>query len=155
MRLNQTGTRVPVFVGWVEDKDVETLRTERKEPSPGDFSKGRLGDTVESKEYTDTLAAKGAIVERDWCVSLKQKNPKQRALVPRAGVMYQKLIGIVVQEGNVRRCVGTLNLGFSSKPVQMAEVETMMRAWTQEPSSKGLVEFLKTTFKLGGPTFNV
>lgn len=152
VRLNKTGIAAPapVFVGWVEDDTLKKRRGGRNEPDPG-FS--RLGDTITSQEYTDTLAAQGTILERDWCVSLDQKSPDQKALLPRAGVMYQKLIGIIVQEGSVRRCVGALNVGFRRRPdaQTMQKAEKLIRHWAQDQGSK-LVASLKQNFEFGGPT---
>lgn len=152
MRLNETGRQdpAPVFVGWVEDETLRKRRRDRREPDPG-FT--RFGDTVAAKEYTETISAKGVIQDRDWRERLHEKSPEQKALVPRAGVMDQKLIGIIAQEGNVRRCVGTLNLGFRKRPDAQAvqKAEKVMRHWAQDQNSK-LVTFLKTNFQLGGPT---
>lgn len=153
MRLNKTGIKdpAPVFVGWVEHDELKKIRLDKNESDPGLY---RFGDTVGSKTYTETLLAKGAIKERDWSVSLTEKHAEQKALAPKAGVMYQKLIGIIVEEGSVRRCVGTLNLGFYRKPDAQVvhNAERIMKDWAQNPGSQ-LVKFLKANFEFGGPAF--
>jgi hypothetical protein len=158
MRLNKTGkaNAAPVFVGWVENERVKNLRLQRNEPDPG-FS--RLGDTVAAKEYEETLNRtvkdqKPAILDRDWCDRLHEKSPEQKALVPRSGVMYQKLIGIVVDQGGVLHCVGTLNFGFK-KPTdaQKSNVERFIEGLAQGENSE-LSKYLKQEFdfEFGGPT---
>jgi hypothetical protein len=149
MRLNKTGVRHPdpVFVGWVETQKLTRRRASRNDPDPGLF---RFADTIRSREYTETVLAKGAIKERDWRVRLAEKSSEQRALVPKSGVMYQKLIGIMVKQGGGRRCVGTLNLGFSKKPDAQTRrnANRVMKYYAQNPRSE-LITFLKNNFELG------
>ncbi|HEV8720918.1 MAG TPA: hypothetical protein VGW77_09800 [Candidatus Binatia bacterium] len=158
MRLNKTdkANAAPVFVGWVESERVKNLRLQRNEPDPG-FC--RLGDTVSAREYEETLNRtvkdqKPAILDRDWCDRLHEKSPEQKALVPRAGVMYQKLIGIVVDQGGVRHCVGTLNFGFNRPTdAQKSSVERRIKDLAQGEKSE-LSTYLKEefNFEFGGPT---
>lgn len=154
MRLNSTDIDrpAPVFVGWVESDRIKEIRAQRNEPDPGLY---RFGDTVAAREYDETLNAKGAMKERDWTVEVTKKSGEQKALVLKAGVVYQKLIGIVVHQGNGRRCVGTLNFGFSGTPDQARQkaerVNNVIENWAREGSD--LVKFLKSNFELGGPTF--
>lgn len=153
MRLNKTGEieAAPVFVGWVESEALRRLRLERNEPDPGLY---RFGDTVAAREYEETLNAKGAMKERDWTVEITKKSGEQKALVVKAGVMYQNLIGIVVNGGSGRRCVGTLNLGWRPDQArQKAErAKHAIQNWAQDQNSE-LVKFLKNKFDFGGPTF--
>jgi hypothetical protein len=159
MRLNKTGTEdpAPVFVGWVEDETLKKLRVKRKEKDPGS---SRLKDTVPATEYTETLKAKGVIQERDWCAlkdgraTLAEKSPQQKALVPRAGLMYQRLIGIVVQDGSVSRSVGTMNLAFPKKPADqlIQNADNIMKTWATNQEKSKLIQFLRDNFQLGGPT---
>jgi hypothetical protein len=158
MRLNKSDTErsAPVFVGWVESQRVRGLRLSRNEPDPG-FS--RLGDTVIAREYTETLNAYGEIVRRDWSAALSsgratlsEKSPEQKALVPRAGLMYQLLVGIIVDGHSV----GTLNLAFPRKPSSDEEkkAEEAIKRWAGSKQSR-LIEFLKDRFVLGGPARSV
>jgi hypothetical protein len=159
MRLNRTGkaNAAPVFVGWVESERIKNLRLQSNEPDPG-FC--RLGDTVAAREYEETLNRtvrdqKPAILDRDWCDRLHEKSPEQKALVPRAGVMYQKLIGIVVDQGGVRHCVGTLNFGFR-KPTdaERSSVERVLKDLAEGEKSY-ISRYLKAEFdfEFGGPSF--
>jgi len=171
MRLNETGKtdHAPVFVGWVESEAVRNLRKQRKETE--DPENSRFNDSIRPvKEYTDTLnaaakAKKYVILERDWCAPISQKDPtatlsqksaQQKALVPRAGLMYQKLSGIVINDGKVPRCVGTLNLAFARKPIGDKEKQAMKKAeqvlsGLLQSSNSDLTQFLQDNFELGGP----
>ena len=149
MRLNETGTihPAPVFVGWVESQDLAKKRASANRPDPGLF---RFADTIRSKEYTETVLARGAIRERDWRVQISQKSSDQKKDLPATGVMYQKLIGIMVNQRGVRRCVGALNLGFSRKPdgKVLQNAEKVMKLYANNPRSE-LITFLRNNFELG------
>lgn len=159
MRLNMSDKAgaAPVFVGWIENERVKKLRLQRNEPDPGFY---RLGDSVAAKEYEETINRtvkdqKPAILDRDWCGSLHEKSPEQKALVPRAGVMYQKLIGIVVDQRGVRHCVGTLNFGFKTPTdAEASKVKTVINDLSRGENSN-LSKYLKEefNFEFGGPTF--
>ena len=148
MRLNETGKidAAPVFVGWVESESVKNLRSRRRESNP---ESSRILDDVPGGEYKEALEAKGTIRDRDWPARLREKSKQQKAQVPGAGILYQRLIGIVVKN----RCVGTLNIGFPVKPPNQAiqEADKVITRWAKDPTSK-LVAFLGTNFQLGGPT---
>jgi len=149
MRLNETGTAqiAPVFVGWVENKKLARKRESSNKPDTGLF---RFADTIRSKEYTDTVLAKGSIRERDWRRQISEKDHDQKKVLPTSGVNYQKLIGIMVARSGVRRCVGSLNLGFESRPRPQAarQAEKIMRYFATSPKSE-LIAFLKENFELG------
>lgn len=148
MRLNETGTihPAPVFVGWVESQDLARKRASANRPDPGLF---RFADTIRSKEYTETVLARGAIRERDWRVQISQKSSDQKKDLPASGVMYQKLIGIMINQRGVRRCVGALNLGFSRKPdgKVLQNAEKVMKFYAKNPRSE-LITFLSNNFEL-------
>jgi hypothetical protein len=145
MRLNETGEicPAPVFVGWVESQDLAKKRASANRPDPGLF---RFADTIRSKEYTETVLARGAIRERDWRVQISQKSSDQKKDLPASGVIYQKFIGIMVDQ----RCVGALNLGFSRKPDNkvLQNAENVMKFYAKNPRSE-LITFLNNNFKLG------
>lgn len=149
MRLNETGTAqiAPVFVGWVESKKMAKKREISNKPDTGLF---RFADTIRSKEYTDTVLAKGSIRERDWRRQISEKDHDQKKVLPTSGVNYQKLIGIMVRQRGGRRCVGSLNLGFESRPRPQAarQADKIMRYFATSPKSE-LIAFLKENFELG------
>src|SRR6185295_4824528 len=149
MRLNETGTAqiAPVFVGWVESKKMARKRQLSNKPDTGLY---RFADAMRSKEYTDTVLAKGAIRERDWRRQISEKDHDQKKVLPTSGVNFQKLIGIMVQQKGVRRCVGSLNLGFEGKPSPGAarQAEKIMKYFATNPRSE-LIGFLKENFELG------
>jgi hypothetical protein len=77
--------------------------------------------------------------------------------VQKAGLNYQKFIGIVATDkNNNRRCVGALTVSFKSDPNNPA-VDDKMRQWAGwDPwIGKGnispLVDYIKENFILGGP----
>jgi hypothetical protein len=149
MRLNEAGTihPAPVFVGWVESPELAKKRASFNQPDPGLF---RFADTIRSKEYTETVLARGAVKERDWRVQISQKSADQKKDLPSSGVMYQKFIGIMVNQRGVRRCIGALNLGFYRKPdgKVLRNAEKVMKFYAQNPRSE-LITFLKNDFQLG------
>jgi hypothetical protein len=149
IRLNETHSRYPdpYFIGWVEARKLANRRASMNKPDPGLF---RFADTVRSKEYTETVLARGAIKERDWSVQLTEKSSEQKKELPLSGVKYQKLIGIMVTQGGVRRCVGTLNLGFSRKPNPkiLRNAEKVMKDYALNSRSE-LIKYLKDNFELG------
>ncbi|HEY3305528.1 MAG TPA: hypothetical protein VGL70_18550 [Candidatus Binatia bacterium] len=152
LRLNESAEEGPhpFFVGWVGDKDVEKKIRDRNDPDPGLY---RFGDDNYATVYKDTISdRRWAIQNRDWCRNLAEKSMTAKGIAPKSGVMYQKFIGILVKNGSKRRCVGTLALGFASRPSGRthSKVEKIMKSWARDPRLK-LVQFLRDNFELGGP----
>lgn len=155
VRLNETGEIAPhpFFVGWVGDAELEAARIRKNDPDPGLF---RFGDDNYGKIYNETVSdGSGAIKERDWRRrGLGEKSMAAKNLAQEAGVLYQKFIGILVDQGDLRRCIGTLTVGFAHKPNgrNKGRTESVMKKWAQDPRSK-LVSFLKNNYELGGPIY--
>jgi hypothetical protein len=148
MRLNETDTAqfAPVFVGWVENKSLAEKRAALNIPDSGLF---RFADAVRSKEYADTVLAKGRIVERDWNVQLTEKSGDQKKLLPVSGVTFQKFIALMVQQGDEQRCIGALNLGFIGKPNQAESDKAEKVMKDNATDSSTLIKFLRDNFELG------
>jgi hypothetical protein len=131
-RLNETGRKdpSPVFVGWVEHKDLITKRVQRNEPDPGLF---RFGDDHYSKIYEECLANPGSVRRRDWNVDKPELTGK--TLDIKAGVMHRRSIAVKANGGYV----GTLNAGFFADPGDKAD--GVMTRWAQNSGSE-LVKYL-------------
>ena len=156
MRLNKTGERNPhpVFVGWVQDDALVKTRTQndKNQPDPGLF---RFGDTNYSKVYHETVySGRGVIKERSWEQSDAEKDDHAKSLGPKAGVQYQRYIGIAVGDGKSRRCVGTVSVGFFRKPNTVRikkRIDPVLRSWAVGADSD-LIKLLKNNFAVGGPS---
>lgn len=155
LRLNETGKSfpLPIFVGWVEDSHSRQKRMAINRPDPGLY---RFGDDVLSEIYGEAFRfafdKRKYFRDRNWEEKLWEKRPAEKAVDPKAGNMYQTCLGIVVEEGNERRCVGTLVIGFLRKPRDsvIKAAQKVIGKWARDPNS-ALVRFLKG-FELGGPT---
>ena len=82
------------------------------------------------------------IHNRDWSkgFSEKQKNeygPAQ-AYGPRAGCIHQLYIAIRIKEDNHYRHVGTITVGFKSKP-DRKKVDPIMKRWASEEEGSAYV----------------
>jgi hypothetical protein len=158
LRLNESEceTKLPVFIDWIALPRV-SARIAKRSPEP-DFGKYRLGEATPSKVYIDGVAQAGKkIIERNWTYKqlLKEKRVESKLLVPKAGLMYQKFIGIIAGEQGSRRCVGLLTVSFAKKPETriLNKVEERMQQWASWPekSKSDLIKYLEEIFILGGP----
>jgi hypothetical protein len=159
LRLNESGAveKLPVFIDWVGDSEVMIVRENDRHIDPGLH---RFGDRIPSKVYVETIdksVDRTGIPERNWLDpdTLKEKRPESQLLAPKWGATYQKFIGIIADQNNQRRCVGTLTVGFSARPEgeKLKRVETEMRrlaSWDHDDKSD-LVRYIEETFILGGP----
>ena len=176
MRLNESSEEdhnFSYFVGFVQNLSATQTRQALGIPDPGLF---RFGDDVPSKEYRDTIKATmdyfanvtgSPFVERDWATppvgntNFKKKSMGSKGIDNQTGVLYRLYIGIVVDgivedSSTVRRCVGMLGVGFSSKAdadgAQSGNLQTIVKDWAQAAgNASGLVTYLRDTFELGGP----
>ena len=168
MRLNESGageTAIYVVIGWVEGPDLESDRRNKNKPDPGLY---RFGDRGTSEVYSAALTAGklGHIEGRDWNTQLILKRHEAKSQAQKAGIMYQKFIGITIEEGNKHRCVGTVTVGFKQKPnpATLSNVDQALKDHAQNQQSD-LIQFLigkKTAFEVqlpagglefSGPTF--
>jgi hypothetical protein len=163
LRLNeseQEQTR-PVFIDWVALPSV-TARIARRSLE-SDIGKYRLGEGTPSQVYKEGVALAGKkIIERDWkCKQLlREKRVESKLAVQKAGLMYQKFIGIIGGDPGKWRCVGLLTVSFEKKPkgVNLVKVEEKMKrlaSWPDKPKSdpvkSDFVKYLEEVFVLGGP----
>lgn len=152
-RLNCSNTvhAIPVWVGTVEDRDIETQRR-------FDVGLVRFGRINRSKVYSEAI--KDTLwngVERDWSHELPEKTvdgygPGQ-AYGPQARCMYQVFFALRVKQKDGRfRHLGTLTAGFEKKPNkdEVDEIKKIMKTWAGEKSE--YVNYLGENFNLGGPT---
>ena len=162
-RLNeseQEQTR-PVFIDWVALPSV-TARIARR-TLESDMGKYRLGEGTPSKVYEQGVALAGKkIIERDWnCKELlREKRVESKLAVQKAGLMYQRFIGIIGGDRGNWRCVGLLTVSFEKKPkrAELGKVEEKMKrlaSWPEKPKSdpvkSDFVQYLEKVFVLGGP----
>ena len=159
-RLNESHNedKRPVFMDWLALPRVSD-RLAKRRTADGDLGKSRLGETTPSEVYDAGLdrAGKG-LIERNWKFKqlLKEKRVESKLLVPKAGLMYQRFIGIIAEEeGGRRRRAGLLTVSFEKKPKKqkLDEVDKRMKEWASwpgNPKSK-LVTFIEDHFQLGGP----
>lgn len=151
-RLNCSHTQeaIPVWAGTHEDADIAKYQGFRADDK-------RFGRSNRSKVYEETITDRDwKIHNRDWSkgFSEKQKNeygPAQ-AYGPRAGCFHQLYIAIRIKEDTHYRHVGTITVGFKSKP-DRKKVDPIMKRWASEEEGSAYVASLKKTFNLGGPVF--
>jgi len=176
MRLNESEKPwpLPIFVGWHEAGGVDNKRMQFNHPHPALW---RFGDDVLSEVYAEAINfadEKGnkAFQYRDWSGEMGEKRAGERATDPKAGNLYQTCLAIVIdnemprvvkrvkgEAASFQRAVGTLVLGFRRKPDGhvLNTAHQIMREWAIERVAKkdarrrGLVEWLKREFDLGGP----
>jgi hypothetical protein len=155
-RLNLPGTKdkIPCWFDWLAVKDVTDRLAKRS--GVKDYGEYRFGDTTPSTVYNEGLDKAGKdIVERDWGCDqlLKEKRVESRLLVQKAGLMYQRFIGIISEQEGSRRAVGLLTVSFEKKPSKLEDVDAKMKQWASWPgySKSKLVDFIEKNFFLGGP----
>lgn len=155
-RLNESGigNKSPVFIDWLAVKDI----TDRLAKKSGvkDYGVYRLGDPLPSNVYNEALDRAGKdIVERDWGCDqlLEEKRVESRLLVQKAGLMYQRFIGIIAEQEGSRRGAGLLTVSFEKKPSILEAVNAKMKQWASWPgnSKSGLVKYIEQNIVLGGP----
>jgi hypothetical protein len=155
-RLNESGksSKSPVFIDWLAVKNITDSLA--KKSGVKDYGVYRLGDSLPSNVYDEGLDKAGKdIVERDWGCDqlLKEKRVESRLLVQKAGLMYQRFIGIIAEQEGSRRGVGLLTVSFEKKPSTLEAVDAKMKQWASWPGNpkSGLVEYIEQNFVLGGP----
>lgn len=157
LRLNKSGTedKFPYFIDWVAVQAVlDILKRDERELDPGLL---RFGDDTPSEVNREALdGAPNTIINRDWTKGMAEKRPRSRVLAQKAGVMYQKIIGIIVEEENgsitKKRCVGTFTAGLVKKPDDLMEkqIDEELKEIATSPASP-LVIWIKANLVLGGP----
>jgi hypothetical protein len=176
MRLNESEKPwpLPIFVGWYEAPGAENKRMQFNHPHPALW---RFGDDILSEVYAEAInyadeEGDNAFQYRDWNIEMGEKRAGERATDPKAGNLYQTCLAIVIdnemprvvqpvkgEPTTFRRAVGTLVLGFRQKPDGdvLNRAHQTMREWAIEKVDKkdarrrGLIEWLKKEFDLGGP----
>ena len=176
MRLNESEKPwpLPIFVGWYEAPGADKNRVLYNHPHPALW---RFGDDVLSEVYAEAInfadePGEKAFQYRNWSVEMGEKRAGERATDPKAGNLYQTCLAIVIdnetprvvkpgtkEPTTFRRAVGTLVLGFRQKPDGdvLDRAHQTMREWAIEKVDKkdarrrGLIEWLKKEFDLGGP----
>jgi hypothetical protein len=163
LRLNESEqeANLPVFIDWIALPSV-LAKIAKRSPEP-DIGKYRLGETTPSTVYSDGIKQAGKkIIERNWTCEqlLKEKRVESKLAVPKAGLMYQKFIGVIAGEKAAWRCIGLLTISFERKPkkARLDEVEKKMKqlaSWPESPKSDPVksefVSYLEEVFILGGP----
>ena len=160
LRLNKSGTedKLPYFIDWVGvQKVLEILKRDERELDPGLL---RFGDDTPSEVNKEALdGSPNTVINRDWTKGMSEKRPQSRVLAQKAGVMYQKIIGIIAEEKNdkdesntKKRCVGTFTAGFLKKPDDVTEkqIDEDLKEIATSPVSP-LVIWIKANLVLGGP----
>lgn len=157
LRLNKSGTedKLPYFIDWVGVQAVlDILKRDERELDPGLL---RFGDDTPSEVNREALdGAPNTIINRDWTKGMAEKRPQSRVLAQKAGVMYQKIIGIIADEKNgsvtKKRCVGTFTAGLAKKPddVMEKQIDEELKEIATSPASP-LVIWIKANLVLGGP----
>lgn len=152
LRLNESGKedKRPVFIDWVALPKVWSDLAKKSETK--DLGKSRLGEGTPSKVYEEALKKAGkGIIERNWKLKqlLKEKRVESKLAVQKAGLMYQRFIGIIAQG----RCVGLLTVSFEKKPKKLHEVDNKMKQWASWPGypKSKLVSYMEENFIFGGP----
>ena len=163
LRLNESEQEayLPVFIDWIALPSVSVKLAQRSRES--DIGKYRLGEATPSRVYNDGLKQIGKkIIERDWTCEnlLKEKRLESKLAVQKAGLMYQRFIGIIAGEKPNWRRVGLLTVSFEKKPkkAHLGEVEKTMKklaSWPEnaksDPVQSEFVKYLEEVFILGGP----
>jgi hypothetical protein len=156
LRLNKSGTteRLPYFIDWVGIEEVlDILKHDETELDPGLY---RFGDHTPSLINEQAVAgALKQVINKDWkAAGLREKRPESKVLAQKAGVMYQKIIGILaMDEKKQRRCVGTLTAGFAGPPHDAGKIDeelAKLAGWTY-PRASRLVDWIETNLVVGGP----
>jgi hypothetical protein len=154
-RLNCSHTEeaIPIWAGTYEDDVIA-----RKQGFKANDM--RFGRSNRSKVYEETITDRNwKIHERDWSTGFIEKEKDEygpaQAYGPRAGCLYQLYIAIRIKEDAHYRHVGTITVGFKSKPNRKnrGKVDLIMKRWANEDEGSSYVRSLKKTFNLGGPVF--
>src|SRR5262249_20712019 len=159
-RLNVSGKMdpQPIFIDWFATRKISEGLLGKSGVKIADIGERRLGDWVTSVVYDQGLDQAGtAIVVRDWmnCSLVKEKKVESQLLVQKAGLLYQKFIGILAREPEgkkQRRRVGLLTVSFQTAPSNQQAVDDLMKklAWADNPKSD-FVKYIEGNFVLGGP----
>ena len=169
LRLNESNEteKRPVFIDWVAVPEIfqrlaqqsDTAQTRQQVSNVGLY---RFGEGLHSRVYEDAvdkaLALQGTI-DRDWHQDLAEKKVESKLLVQKAGLMYQKFIGIIAEQAGSRRCVGLLTVSFERKPRNLRDVDAKMKKWASWPKDRRskkcrksrLVKYIEQNIALGGP----
>ena len=162
LRLNRSNTNklLPVFIDWlgIDNVSGELVKKSGVQGKKTDWGYYRLGDGVFSKVYDEAVTnVLKQIVEREWSEKAltEEKKVESQRLVQKAGLNYQKFIGIIAGEKGKPRCVGTLTVSFQKKPSseKLAQIDEKMKKWASWPANpkSNLVETIENNFVLGGP----
>jgi hypothetical protein len=155
LRLNKSGTddKLPYFIDWVGVEDVlDILKRDERELDPGLL---RFGDDTPSQVNQEALdGAPNTVINRDWTKGMSEKRPESKVLAPKAGVTYQKIIGIIADDKSInkKRCVGTFTAGFLKKPDDAREkqIDEELKDIATSPASP-LVKWIEDNLVVGGP----
>jgi hypothetical protein len=152
-RLNESGTtdKVPVFIDWLAMPDVMQNFAKVSGINPLDWGRYRLGDGIISEVYKGAVGNPPQLIYRDQKLK-KEKTAASLELVMKAGLNYQKFIGIIATQNGKKRCVGALTVSFAGTPNDLGKVDQKMKewaGWTDGPSP--LVNYITQNFVLGGP----
>lgn len=156
-RLNESKPEAsPVFIDWVAVKEINDCL--RRKSGIDDIGRYRFLDPVPSEVYVKALKyVNQEIIVRDWDPKqlFTEKRVESQLLVQKAGLMHQRFIGIVAEQGGVRRCVGTLTVSFKKTPGKnlAKKIDAKMKEWASWGVGKRsqLASFLEQNFVLGGP----
>jgi hypothetical protein len=157
VRLNESGTheKRPVFIDWLAVPKVLSRLSDRSPER--DLGKYRLGEGTPSQVYNEGLDQIGKkLIERKWNLDLllREKRVESKLLVQKAGLMYQKFVGIIANEKGIARRAGLLTVSFEKKPANLKEIDRKMMewaSWPRQPKSP-LVEYIEQHFVIGGPS---
>jgi hypothetical protein len=151
-RLNYSNTiePIPVWAGTWEDQTIQVLRRY-------DAGKVRFGRSNRSKVYNEAvMEPQGRIIVRDWRQALPEKSEDGygpgEALGARVGCSHQLFIALRINDDREIGHIGTLTVGLDRQP-NMNAVRPEMEKWAWEEKGSKYVEYLKTTFNLGGPSW--
>lgn len=158
IRLNESDKPfpLPIFVTWVESRDVQETRENWNHPHP---ALHRSGDDAFSEIYAEAVSyAHNQDLQkhfryRDWAANeLLEKRAGEKATDPKAGNTFQTCLAMVI-EG---RATGTLVVGFRRRPNNqlLERAQQILRQWARDdcsqPRRSELIDLLKN-FELGGP----
>jgi hypothetical protein len=164
LRLNRSGEdeKKPYFIDWYATKEI-VERLEKKAGKFEDIRRNRFGDDEPAAIYDEAVdKAPKAKAERDWLADcgklVQEKKVGSKLLAPKVGLMYQRFIGIIADDQKrQRRCVGTIGVGFETKPDKdaLAKVDKTLEKWASWPPNepsllvKDMVNVVGLSF--GGP----
>jgi hypothetical protein len=163
-RLNVSNTtfKRPVFIDWLALEKLTLsipsglAATDNNNGNP-DWGLYRLGDGLTSTVYNEAVGNPPNLICRDWSLGEGEKKAESLKLVQKAGLNYQKFIGIIASDENSnRRCVGALTVSFKNDPNNPAVDDQMKKwagwdPWPGKEKTSPLVKFITENFILGGP----